>query len=113
MLRCKDLRAFRMDFPIAKSHLIHPIHQLRDKIEIEAGVSKTRDLALGSNNHVRVFNGIIEIVLGHGDVDKLALWNRRSKTNHGNETVENAPNPVDIGFSRKPPCRFGETHRDY
>ena len=66
MLRCQNLRAFRMDFPVADPHVIHTVHQLRDQIKIETGAAERRDLMLGRNDHARVFNRVVEIVPGHG-----------------------------------------------
>jgi hypothetical protein len=65
MFWCKDLRAFRVNFSIANPDLIDAIHQLRDEIKIEAGAAEGRDLSLGSNDHMGVFNGVIEIISGH------------------------------------------------
>jgi hypothetical protein len=58
-----------VNFSIANPDLIDSIHQLRDEIKIEAGAAEGRDLSLGSNNHMRVFNGVIEIVPRHDETN--------------------------------------------
>ena len=73
MFRCEDLRALCVNFSIANPDLIDAIHQLRDEIKIEARATESCNLLFRSNNHVRVFNGVIEIVPGHGHRNKLAL----------------------------------------
>jgi hypothetical protein len=69
MFRCKDLRALRVNFSIANPDLIDSIHQLRDEIKIETSAAEGRNLSLRSNNHMRVFNGVIEIVPGHAELN--------------------------------------------
>jgi len=68
MLRRQNLRAFRLDFPVANPHLVHAIHQLRDQIEIETGAAERRDLMLRRQNDVRIFKRIVKIVAGHEDM---------------------------------------------
>jgi hypothetical protein len=60
-----------VNFSIANPDLIDAIHQLRDEIKIEARATERRDLSLGGNNHMRIFNGVIEIVPGHDGAGKL------------------------------------------
>src|SRR5437667_10993300 len=69
MFRCKDLRALRVNFSIANPDLIDAIHLLRDEIKIETSAAEGRDLLLGSNNHMRVFNGVVEIVPRHDETN--------------------------------------------
>ena len=69
MFRCNDLRALCVNFPIANPDLIDSVHQLRDKIKIKAGAAEGRDLLLGGNNYMRVFNGVIEIVPRHNETN--------------------------------------------
>src|SRR4029453_3579684 len=71
MLRRQNLRAFRLDFSIPNPHLVHAVHQLGDQIEIETGAAERRDLALGRNNHARIFKRVVKIVAGH---DGRKLW---------------------------------------
>src|SRR6266404_8669324 len=81
MLGRENLRTFRVDFPVANPDLIDPIHQLRDQIKIETGAAKSRDLSLRSDDHMRVFNRVIEVVPGHGHRTKLAFrhWEFKSE----------------------------------
>ena len=72
MLRRENLRTFCVDFSVTDADLIDPVHQLGDQIKIETGVAKSRDLSLRSDNHMRVFNRVIEVVSGHGNSSKLA-----------------------------------------
>src|SRR5260370_28663371 len=73
MLGSENLRTFRVDLPAANPDLIDPIHQLRDQIKIETGAAKGRDLSLRSDDDMRVFNCVIEVVPGHCHRTKLAL----------------------------------------
>jgi len=72
MFWCEDLRALCVNFSIANPDLIDAIHQLRDKIKIEARDTESRYVLLRSNNHVRVFNSVIEIVPGHGRSNQVS-----------------------------------------
>src|SRR5580704_14824597 len=81
MLGSENLRAFGVDFPVANPDLIDSIHQLRDQIKIETGAAKSRDLSLRSDNHMRVFNRVIEVVPGHCHRSKLPLRHWSSKAN--------------------------------
>src|SRR6266481_8821720 len=81
MLGRENLRTFRVDFPVANPDLIDPIHQLRDQIKIETGAAKSRDLSLRSDDHMRVFNRVIEVVPGHRYTNVRAK-RRLSKKNH-------------------------------
>src|SRR5262245_34812512 len=65
MLRRQNLRTFRVNFPVTNSDLIDPVHQLRDEIKIETGGPERCDLSLRSDNDMRVFNRVIEVVPGH------------------------------------------------
>src|SRR5437867_12096562 len=69
MFRCNNLRSLCVNFPIANPDLIDSVLQLRDKIKIEAGAAEGRDLLLGSNNYMRIFNGVIEIVPRHDETN--------------------------------------------
>src|SRR5205823_13284573 len=69
MFRCNNLWSLCVNFPIANPDLIDSVHQLRDKIKIEAGAAEGRDLLLGSNNYMRIFNGVIEIVPRHDETN--------------------------------------------
>ena len=71
MLRCQNLRSFRLDFSVANPDLVHAVHQLRDQIEIETGAAKRRDLTLGREDHVRIFERVVKIVAGH---ERCKLW---------------------------------------
>src|SRR5438045_8840362 len=78
MLRRHNLRAFRLDFPIANPHLIHAVHQLRDQIKIETGAAEGRNLTLWRKNNARVFKRVIKIVASH-DRRNLPSASRYSK----------------------------------
>src|SRR5206468_7396833 len=93
MLGRENLRTFRVDFPVANPDLIDPIHQLRDQIKIETGAAKSRDLSLRSNDYMRVFNRVIEVVLGHGHRTKLAFRYREFKNKSGHRHVAGIPTP--------------------
>src|SRR5262245_9032195 len=80
MFRRKYLRALRVDFSIANPDLIDPIHQLRDEIKVETGAAERGDLSLGSNNHMRVFNRVVEIISGHCASKKSSVSTPRSKS---------------------------------
>src|SRR5213594_1980037 len=80
MLGRENLRTFRVDFPVANPDLIDPIHQLRDQIKIETRAAKSRDLSLRSDDHMRVFDCVIEVVPGHGHRSKLTLRHREFKS---------------------------------
>src|SRR5213079_3303686 len=69
------------------------IHQLRDQIKIETGAAKSRDLSLRSNDYMRVFNRVIEVVLGHGHRTKLAFRYREFKNKSGHRHVAGIPTP--------------------
>ena len=59
----QDLRSLGVNLSIANPNLIDAIHQLGDEIKIETGAAKGRNLSFGRDNHLRVFNCVIEIVL--------------------------------------------------
>src|ERR1700730_5585424 len=73
MLGSENLWTFGVDFAVANSDLIDSIHQLRDQIKIETGAAKSGYLSLRSDDHMRVFNRVIEVVPGHRHRTKLAL----------------------------------------
>src|SRR5439155_21955624 len=73
MHRRKNLRAIGVDYSVPNPNLIDPVHQLRDQIKIETRAAESRNLPLGRDNHMRVFNRVIEIVPGHLCVNKVAL----------------------------------------
>ena len=80
----QNLRTIGVDFSIANADLVHPVHQFGDEVKIETGAPKRRDLSLGRENHLRVFNCVIEIVPGHGHRNKLALGCWEFKSDSGN-----------------------------
>src|SRR6266480_3219825 len=80
MLGRENLRTFGVNFPVANPDLIDPIHQLRDQIKIETGAAKSRDLSLRSDDYMRVFNRVIEVVPGHRDCSNLAVRTREFKS---------------------------------
>jgi len=73
MFRRENLGTFGVDFPIANADLIDAVHQFGDKVKIETCAPEGRDLSLGRENHLRVFNGVVEIVLSHHVCTKLPL----------------------------------------
>src|SRR5207248_7282650 len=54
-----------MDFAVADADLIDSIHQLGNQIKLETGVPERRNVALRRNDHLCIFDGVIEIVSGH------------------------------------------------
>ena len=93
MLGRENLRAFGVDFPVANPDLIDPIHQLRDQIKIETGAAESRDLSLRSNDYMRVFNRVIEVVPGHCHRTKLAFRHWEFKGKSGHRHVAGIPTP--------------------
>src|SRR5437870_13693755 len=73
-----------MDSTVAKTDQFEPNPQLRNQIKIETRAAKSRDLSLRSDDHMRVFNCVIEIVPGHGHRSKLALphWEFKSESGY-------------------------------
>src|SRR5215216_6643451 len=68
MLRRENVRPLGMNFSVANSDLICAIHQLRDEIKIEAGAAKRRYLSLRSNDYMRIFDSVVEVVFRHAAV---------------------------------------------
>jgi len=65
MFRRENLRTVGVDFPIANANVIDAVHQFGDKVKVKTRAAKGRDLSLGRENYLRVFNCVIEIVLSH------------------------------------------------
>src|SRR6266496_668575 len=97
MLGSENLRTFRVDFPVANPDLIDPIHQLRDQIKIKTGAAKSRDLSLRSDDYMRVFNRVIEVVPGHCHRSKLALRRWEFKKRIGLSAAWQVDRPYDRG----------------
>src|SRR6266404_4915890 len=98
MLGRKNLRTLGVDFSVANPDLIDPVHQLRDQIKIETGAAKSRDLSLGSDDHTRVFNRVIEVVPGHCHRTKLALRHGEFKSELGYRRRSRQADPVIAPF---------------
>ena len=65
ILRSHYLRTFGVDFAVAHPDLVDAIHQLGDQIKMEPGAAKGLNPALRRQDHLRVFEGILEAVGVH------------------------------------------------
>ena len=65
MIGCQYLRPFGVDLAITNPHLIDMVHQFGDQIKGETGVAESLNAALGRNDHLRVLDGVIEIIFSH------------------------------------------------
>ena len=63
MFRRQDLRPLGVDPAVAHPHFVYLIHQFRDEIEAEARAAESGDLALRREDHLRVLDRVLEIVL--------------------------------------------------
>jgi len=59
------LRPFCVNFSIPNAHLIDPIHQFRDEIEIKTRAAEGFDAALRSNDYLGILDRVIEIIFFH------------------------------------------------
>src|SRR4029450_11577003 len=73
MFRSEDLWTLGVTFSPPKPDLIDTVHQLGDEIEVKARSTEGRDLSFGREDHLRIFNRVIEIVLSHHVCTKLSL----------------------------------------
>src|SRR3954462_7988106 len=74
MVGRENLRSFGVNLPIADADLIHPVHQLRNEIKSEAGAAKGLDATFRCDDHLGVFDGVIEVVSFHCGQDRA--WRR-------------------------------------
>ena len=61
----QNLGTIGMNFSIAHPDFVDAIHQLRDQIKTKAGRAEGGDLLLGREDHLRVFDRVLEIVFLH------------------------------------------------
>ena len=64
-----------VNFSIPNPDLIDTIHQLGDEIEVKARGAEGRDLSLRREDHLCIFDCVIEIVLSHHVCTKLPPGN--------------------------------------
>src|SRR5438552_4733842 len=79
MFRSENLRTLGVNFSVPDPDLIDAVHQLGDEIEVKARRAEGRDLLLRREDHLRVFNRVIKIILSHHVCIKLALWSEHFK----------------------------------
>src|SRR5260370_13391661 len=65
MFRRENLRTVGVNFSVADAHFIYPIHQFRNQIQSKTGRAEGGDLLFGRENHLSVFNRVLEIVFLH------------------------------------------------
>ncbi len=65
MFRRENLRTVGVNFSVADAHFIYPIHQFRNQIKSKTGRAEGGDLLFGRENHLSVFNRVLEIVFLH------------------------------------------------
>ena len=67
----QDLRALRVDAAVADADFIHLIHQLRDQIKAKAGAAERGDLPFGREDHARVLDRVLEVVVAYHPITLL------------------------------------------
>src|SRR5207244_5411095 len=78
MFRCQNLRTISVNFSVADAHLVYPVHQFRNEIKSKTGRAEGSDLLLGRENHLSVFNRVLEIILLHSLGTKIQDRHRLS-----------------------------------
>jgi hypothetical protein len=80
MFRSENLWTLGVNFSVPNPDLVDPVHQLGDEIEVKTRCAEGRDLLLRRENHLCVFNRVIEIVLSHHVRTKLPLCSGHFKS---------------------------------
>ena len=65
MFRGQNLRTVGVNVSIAHPNFVDAVHQFGNEIEPKTGGAEGRDLVLGREDHLRVFNCVLEIVFLH------------------------------------------------
>ena len=73
MFRSENLWTLGVNFSVPNPDLIDTVHQLGDEIEVKARGAEGRDLLFRREDHLRIFNRVIEIALSHHVCTKLPL----------------------------------------
>src|SRR5947208_2752499 len=65
MFWCQNLRPVGVNFSVPHAHFVHAVHQFRDEIKVKTSAAKGGDLTLRRQNHLRILDCVIEVVLVH------------------------------------------------
>ena len=61
----ENLRTISVDLSIADSDFVDAVHQLRNEVKSKTGRAERSDLLFRGEDHLGVFNSVLEIVLLH------------------------------------------------
>src|SRR5438105_15574265 len=65
MFRRQNLRTICVDFSIADADFVDAVHQFRNEVKMKTGRAEGSNLLFGREDHLGVFNCVLEIVFLH------------------------------------------------